>query len=204
MILFDQLRISDDGSKMYINARVNKASAFDKVYIESITIMTSEKVSETEPGVPTSDYIYTKKVEGEEKELNLVLTSADFYKTWKTDMKAMAFNQSDMCNTLFFVYIKCKGTVSSDVPCRLDESTTLGVTFWENLLYRKVMSYTKELSNRCEIPTGFIDLILLWNSFKAAVETEHYIPAIKYYNLLFNGIVPTEGRDTVRRCGCYG
>ena len=82
MVIFDQLRISDDGRRMYINVHVNKADYFNNAYIDSITIMTSDKVLETAPGTPTSDYIYTKKIEGNEKEVNLVLTANDFTKTW--------------------------------------------------------------------------------------------------------------------------
>jgi len=108
MIIFDQLRISDGGDKMYINAHVNEAEYFDNIYIESVTIMTSDKVSETSSSTPNSDYIYTKTIEGDTKELNLVLTAFDFVKTWETDPKAMAFKQSEMSTTLFFVYIICK------------------------------------------------------------------------------------------------
>lgn len=105
MILFDQLRISDDGQRLYINAHVNKADYFKNMYIDSVVIMTADKVSETAPGTPTSDYIYKKEIEGNVKELDLVLTPLDLTKSWETDPKAMAFNRADMSNTLFFVYL---------------------------------------------------------------------------------------------------
>lgn len=206
MIIFDQLRISDDGRKMYINAHVNKADYFDNTYIDSITIMTSDKVLETAPGTPTSDYIYTKKVEGNEKEINLVLTANDFTRTWEKDPKTMPFKQGDMSRTLFFVYIKCKweGTPGECIPCTLDEETTLGVTFDENMLYQRVMEYTKDLLDECKIPIAFMDFILLWNAFKASIETEHYIPAIKFFNMLF-GIVDASGhKGIIKGCGCNG
>lgn len=206
MIIFDQLRISDDGRKMYINAHVNKADYFDNAYIDSITIMTSDKVLETAPGTPTSDYIYTKKIEGNEKEINLVLTANDFTRTWERDSKAMPFKQGDMSRTLFFVYIKCKweGTPGECIPCTLDEETTLGVTFDENILYQRVMDYTKDLLDECKIPIAFMDFILLWNAFKASIETEHYIPAIKFFNMLF-GIVDASGhKGIIKGCGCNG
>lgn len=206
MIIFDQLRISDDGRKMYINAHVNKADYFDNAYIDSITIMTSDKVLETAPGTPTSDYIYTKKIEGNEKEINLVLTANDFTRTWEKDPKAMPFKQGDMSRTLFFVYIKCKweGTPGECIPCTLDEETTLGVTFDENMLYQRVMDYTKDLLDECKVPIAFMDFILLWNAFKASIETEHYIPAIKFFNMLF-GIVDASGhKGIIKGCGCNG
>lgn len=204
MIVFDQLRISDDGKRMYINAHVNKAEYFKDIYIDSITIMTADKVSETDPATPTSDYIYTKKVEENVKELNLVLEASDLSKSWETDPKAISFNRRDMSKTLFFVYIKCKGVPEECTPCRLDEETTLGVMFDENMLHQRVMEYTKELVADCNIPTDFIDFILLWNAFKAAIETEHYITAIKFYNLLFDFVGKGYKDRIVKTCGCHG
>lgn len=204
MIIIDQLRISDDGKRMYINVHVNKASYFDDIYIDSITIMTSDKVSETSPGIPTSEYIYTKKIDGNEKELSLVLTAADFAKTWKSNPKAMAFKQSDMSRTLFFVYVKCKGVPDACTPCTLDEEVTLGVTFDENVLHQRVMDYTKGLLDDCNVPVGFIDFILLWNAFKASIETEHYIAAIKFFNMLFGKVMDTGHKGIIKGCGCHG
>lgn len=204
MILFDQLRISDDGQRLYINAHVNKADYFKNRYIDSVVIMTADKVSETAPGTPTSDYIYKKEIEGNVKELDLVLTPLDFTKSWETDPKAIAFNRADMSNTLFFVYIKCKGTPGECTPCRLDEETTLGVVFDENVLYQRVMNYTKELVADCSIPTEFTDFILLWNAFKAAIETEHYVAAIKFYNKLFGVVRSSYSNNIIKTCGCNG
>ena len=204
MILFDQLRISDDGQRLYINVHVNKADYFKNMYIDSVVIMTADKVSETAPETPTSDYVYKKEIEGNTKELDLVLTPLDLTKSWETDPKAIAFNRADMSNTLFFVYIKCKGTPGECTPCRLDEETTLGVVFDENVLYQRVMDYTKELVADCSVPTEFTDFILLWNAFKAAIETEHYVAAIKFYNKLF-GIVRNSYNNTIiKTCGCNG
>lgn len=187
---------------MYINAHVNTAEYFENVYIDSVTIMTAEKVSESDPGTPTSDYVYTKTFEGSEKEVNLVLTAFDFVRSWETDVKKMSFKEGDISNTLFFVYIKCKGTVSSNVPCTLDEQTTLGVVFDETMFYQKVMNHTRELLRDCCVPRMFIDFILLWNAFKASVETEHFISAIKFYNMLFD--VKDSKVGPIKGCGCHG
>nr|DAD82354.1 MAG TPA: hypothetical protein [CrAss-like virus sp. ctcfK29] len=204
MIIFDQLRISDDGKRMYINAHVNKADYFNDIYIDSIVIQTADKVSETDPGLPTSDYVYIKKAEENVKELNLVLEASDLSRSWESDPKAIAFNRGDMSKTLFFIYIKCKGTPGSCTPCRLDEETTLGVVFDENVLHQKVMDYTKELVADCNVPSAFIDFILLWNAFKSAIETEHYIPAIKFFNMMFEEVGKSCQSRTIKTCGCNG
>lgn len=204
MIIFDQLRISDDGKRMYINVHVNKADYFNDIYIDSIVIQTADKVSETNPGLPTSDYIYIKKAEENVKELNLVLEASDLSRSWESDPKAIAFNRGDMSKTLFFVYVKCKGTPGSCTPCRLDEETTLGVVFDENVLHQKVMDYTKELVADCSIPSAFIDFILLWNAFKSAIETEHYIPAIKFFNMMLEEVGKSCQSRTIKTCRCNG
>ena len=196
-VLFDQLRISDDGKRMYINLHVNKAEYFSNIYLDSITIMTSDKVLETNPYMPTEDYIYRKTFVGNQKELDLVLSASDFNEH---------FPQSNLENNLFFVYIKVKGTPDPCTPCTLDDEITIGVTFDDKLLYQKVMGFTKQLADNCRIPVGYADFILLWNAFKASVETDHWIPAIKYYNMLFDmGDINTSSKSSgLKPCGCHG
>lgn len=204
MVIIDQLRLSDDAQKMYINVHVNKASYFDKIYLDRIVIMTADQVLEEttalpyptdKDGNPTSCIYDSKPIEGDKKELSLVLTVNDFL-TLKT---------TDMSKTLFFVYIKCRGTLGPCTPCRFDEMTTLGVTFDEKLLYRRVMDYARQLADDCKVPIGFADFILLWNAFKASIATEHYVPAIKYWNMLFGKEGYYVGNDvTSNGCGCHG
>ena len=192
MLLIDQLRISDDGKRMYINAHVNTASYFDNIYIDKITIMTEDKVSEMAPEMFTEDYIYQQTIDGNQKELALVLTATDFNEK---------FAKSTLTENLFFVYITCKGTPDPSIPCRLDELTTLGVTFDDTLLYQKVMNQSRGLVNECDIPQELLDMILLWGGFKAAIETEHYIQAIDFWKKLFKN---SNSSGTYNGCGCHG
>lgn len=213
MVIISQLRLSDDAKRMYVNAHVNTADYFKDIYLERIVIMTADKVLEAAAAdlYPTDsegnplNYIYTKKFDDNTKEANLVLTVNDFARKYETEADKINFRQSDMSNTLFFVYIKCKGTVGECTPCRLDELTTLGVTFDEKLLYQRVMDYTKSLVDDCKVPVGFTDFILLWNAFKASIETDHYVPAIKYWNMLFGKDGYYAGNSiTSNGCGCHG
>lgn len=195
MLLFDQLRISDDGKRMYINIHVNFATYFDNIMLDSITICTADQVSETNPNAPSQDYIY-KKVYTEDLQVdNIVLTPQDMNEN---------FTKSSFSSDLFFVYVKCKGTPDQCTPCTLDEEITLGVTFDESVFYQKVMQLTKQLADECKISKDFIDMILLWNGFKAAVETEHYIPAIDFWKKLFFGHHGMLGLSNSKPCGCHG
>lgn len=197
-VIIDQLRISDDGRRMYINVHVNKAEPFNGVYLENITIMTADKVSETNPGSPTEDYIYSKTFDaGTESAALELIPSRDFNEQ---------YTRPDMGNTLFFVYVTTNwdNRSGSDccIPCRLDELTTVGVTFDEKLLHQKVMEYTRDLVQDCSVPHDFIDFILRWNAFKSSVETEHWIQALKFYKLLFDDAGSTF--TGIKRCGCHG
>ena len=62
-VIFDQLRISDDGQSMFIDAHVNKAYYFDNVYLKRITICKEDQVSETNPTSYSDNYIYQQDIE---------------------------------------------------------------------------------------------------------------------------------------------
>lgn len=228
MVQFDQLRISDDGKSLYIDIHVNKASYFKNVYIDSVTIIDANSkerdcnskdytgISETNPYAPNDHFIYKKALSDNEKELHLVLTKADLdgaFTNTNSEGNAinsskpyakLAFNKSSFSDSLLFVYVTCKGVQSECTPCVLDSSKpTIGVVFDEKLLYQRVMDYTKQLADTCVIPKGYIDFILLWNAFKASIETEHWVPAIKYWHMLFDLPSLINGR-TIKGCGCHG
>lgn len=230
MVIFDQLRISDNGELLFINAHVNRATPYNNVYIKSITIMTATDdsgkiiVSESDPDCPNDNYIYKKlySLSDKVREINLVLGKPElneaFNNTNLSNGNALDaskptakvdFSYSDFTKALFFVYIECSPmdeatAIQCCIPCSERKETTLGVTFDYNMLYQAVMNFTRELADDCEIPKNFIDFILQWDAFKAAVDTEHYIPAINFYNNLFGGRNSITGIGGTKRCGCHG
>jgi hypothetical protein len=193
MVLFDQLRISDDGKRMYINAHVNKADVFADTTIEKMCICLGNKVYEATTIDPESNsIIYSKDYLEGTKEINEVISIDD---------EDLIYNKSSF-KDLFFVYIKCANVPEEGKCYSMVGNYVLGVTFDESLLYQKVMGFTKGLADECQVPVGFADFILLWNAFKAAVETEHFIPAVKYWNMLFDKNSGSHGNN--KPCGCHG
>ena len=214
MIIFDQLRISDDGKQLYINAHVNRASYFANVVITEVTVMTADYILETDPCTPTRDYIYKKTFAGE-KEIDLVLDRGvldyAFAGTNTNEASAtVSFDKTTFSHDLIFVYIKAYGVTDECVPCSLQKEYTVGVTFDESLLYQKVLGYVKAMQQDCNVPVGFVDYILWWNLFKAAVETEHFVDAINIWKRLFglnvteqnNSHLVTGYKNPI--CGCHG
>jgi hypothetical protein len=195
-VIFDQLRISDDGRRMFIDVHVNKADYFDNFTITSIGITTADHITESTvfTDLTESDYIYKKVFDEGVKEASLMLTpDEDFNENYK---------EHTMGRNLFFVWVECSGTYSECTPCFADEPT-LGITFDAKLLYQQAMGYTKELADDCTISEGFIDFILTYSAFKSAVETDHYCDAKTFYNQLL-GISKDTPKKIGRRCGCHG
>lgn len=192
MIIFDRLQVSDSGKMLHIDIHVNKASYFDSVYISKVIIKTQNQVSESDPVSTADSNIYEQVVEGSVRELSLSLKAG------------IDLSVDTLTDKLLFVYVIAGGTPGIDTPCRLDEPVTLGVTFDKSILYQKVMQLTRNLADNCEIPKALIDMILLWYGFKSAIETEHYIPAIDFWNKLFGRQYKLSSIESFKGCGCNG
>lgn len=109
---------------------------------------------------------------------------------------------ADLSKDMLYVYFSITGIPSPDTPCRLDEIYTLGVTFNEGAIYNRMMGYTKEIINTCEVPKGFIDMILQLEAVKASIETENYASANKFYRRLIN--TKSSVSTSNINCGCHG
>ena len=189
MVVIEQLRISPDGQKLFIDAHINKSSYFENLVIDKISIDTQNTVLQSFDG-PSENPVFTHSTITNTlrpKEVHLVVD------------KNMI--DADLSKDMLYVYFHVSGTPSSNTPCGLDSPYTLGVTFNEGIIYNRMMGYTKEITNTCEIPMGFIDMILQLEAIKAAIETENYVTANKFYNRLIN--LKSSSTSNIN-CKCYG
>ena len=189
MVVIEQLRISSDGQKLFIDAHINKSSYFENLVIDKISIDTQNTVLQSFDG-PSENPVFTHSTITNTlrpKEVHLVV-----------DKNII---DADLCKDMLYVYFHVSGTPSSNTPCGLDSPYTLGVTFNEGIIYNRMMGYTKEIANTCEIPMGFIDMILQLEVIKAAIETENYVTANKFYNRLIN--LKSSSTSNIN-CKCHG
>lgn len=129
------------------------------------------------------------------QEVHLVLSNCMFNEK---------FREKNLSRHMFFVWIKAAGTPDMNTPCRLDEATTIGVTFDYGLIYQNALCFTRELTRNCQVPSDFVNFILNYAALKLAIETEHYIVAIDYFKwLLHNGCNRAAGGKGPRPCGCH-
>lgn len=217
MVIFDQLRISDDGKELYISVHINDAVAkdyatdgyikpFEKVYLKSLTIVSADKVSETSTSVPTEGRLYHIDFDKNTKSASLVIHEWELKEAPTVDEEGKIHNPcapKKPVDGLFFVFVETEGEADGCVPCAYSKNVATAVVFDESLLYQKAMNYTRELVQDCNVPQGFADFILQWNAFKSSVETEHWNSAIKFYNMLF-GATNTPVTTATKGCGCHG
>lgn len=208
MIVFDQLRISDDGDNLIISVHVNNASNFENVILRDIAILTADKASQTTDLFPYIDSIYYYTFAHGLKSADFVLDKGSFdaaYTHTSTDGSTASVPfTGELSNNMFYVYIRVSGAPDECTPCDISKEVTLGVTFDDTIFYQNVMQHTRDLADTCEISKGFIDMILKWNGLKAAIETEHYPVAYDFWKQLILG----EGSGGVsyrtKKCGCHG
>ena len=198
MVIFDQVRISDDGKIFYLDAHVKTSASFDDVYITKLAIMRDTEISETDvTEFPVGDYAYFEgwDIDEEVKEIHKVVTLNDFNPLLSPTIK-------DLSHNLFFVYIECEGTPSFDTPCNSYNNPSIAVTYDTGRIYSIGMNYVRELSVDCTIPSGFINFILNNEALKFAIGTGHYIPAKQYFNNVMGYSSGSIG--TIKKCGCHG
>lgn len=185
MITLNECKIDQKGKKFHIEATIKDLRYYDNVYIDSVVIDTNETYS---PSGPSDKPVFKKELEGDEKYIDLCITA-----------KEMSLETFD--NNMFFVYIMAKGTPAPDTPCGMDNEYILSVVINYRPIYNMIMGYIKELNSECNIPKGFIDMILRMKAFEIALKTGNYPTAIKWWEKFFKNKVSVSYK---KGCGCNG
>lgn len=182
MIVFEQCRIDDAGKKLIIEAAVENLKYYDDVYISDIIITTEE-------GYTTQTDILLNKPDIPEdcKRLRLCLNSDDLNKTSLNDH-------------IFFIYIITKGYPAPDTPCGMDNHTAMTIAVNMRPIYNKAMGYIRELKSTCDIPRGFIDMILRLKAFNLSLRTGNYPVAIEQWKTFFKDKINV---SSSKGCGCH-
>lgn len=184
MLKFSELRVFR--GHLLITVEVQQIeNYYDNVYINSIKIDTQDTFKSTGP---SGNLIYQT-------------TAPEGSKKFTLDLQARDFNSSiNMSKTMFFVYAEPTGIPDPSTPCGLDNAVTLGVTFDKCPILNQTMAYVKEVNNTCEIPNGFINMILQYKAIQYAIDSGHFEEAIKFYNKFYGKIT----NRTFNKCKCNG
>jgi hypothetical protein len=207
MIQFNELRITPDSQYLIIDASIDNSSYYDNVILDSIVIDTQDTYV---ANGPSSNPIYTHKIDydytystSEECNCNPVLNEDKTYCLTQGGKNIrLILSAKDLGITLndnmFFVYAIATGTPAPDTPCGMDNSVIMSTVINLYAIYQESIKYIHELNCDCNIPRGFINMILKYKAIELCIKTGNYIQAIKYWKKFLLGL----NSVTSYKCRC--
>lgn len=202
MVIFSELALSEDGSRLSVECSVRDLSIYDGMYIKSIAVeyYANAQVS----GEPSEKAIHIFDNAGADKTVKYVRTYLD---ASDARVKKM-FELSTFSGGLFYIIVECDGELGAAVaglPCGYDETRDTGVILDWCLLYRIGMNYIAEMNCKCHSEcrnlSGFDGFVILWHSIRVASESKD----LTMLNTLwkkFLRVVWTVGKNISSNCGC--
>lgn len=188
MVVFQELRISPDGSTLFIDANIASGDYYKNLYIDSIYIDTEETF--TPNGNPSSK---AKKVYTNTSNNNSV-------RSVRLELTEENINLGSLSNHIFYVYVKVSGVPDPTTPCYANKIYTIGVVLNWFPIYQKslkVLGVIKD--NCCSFPKEATDFIIKLKGFEISLRTSQYIKANQIYNSWFKNIKS----DIINlNCGC--
>ena len=201
MIQFNELRITQDGKNLIIDAQVQDISYYTDVYIDSIIIDSQNTfVSSGASSSPLFKYTYdatTASTLG-----YVTLTSGGKLKGIRMTIPYNSLGEtSNLDKDLLFVYVTIIGTPSSNTPCNMDLTYELGIVYNTYPFYLRGMNFIKELNSSCELPKQLIDYMLRQKVLETCIQVGDYTKAVEYWKKFFTGDYQVINLKT---CSCNG
>ena len=202
MVIFSELALSEDGSRLSVECSVRDLSIYDGMYIKSIAVeyYANAQVS----GEPSEKAIRIFDNAGADNTVKYVRTYLD---ASDARVKKM-FELSTFSGGLFYIIVECDGELGAAVaglPCGYDETRDTGVILDWFLLYRIGMNYIAEMNCKCHSEcrnlSGFDGFVILWHSIRVASESKD-LTMLKTLWKKFLRVVWTVRKNISSNCGC--
>lgn len=216
MIVINECRIDAEGKCLVLEATVDTLNYYDKVYIDSVIIDNDRTYV---ANGPSSRPIYQKTFDPicppvltDEDTCHYTVTEDSNCQCGNIHMNPIPqrhiriiipereLKGSSLNDNIFFIYVVAAGYPGPNCPCGMDNKYTMAVAVNMRPIYNMAMGYIKELNNNCQVPKGFIDMILRIKAFELSMKTGHYPTAFEQWQYLFKNKrnVPSLNRP----CGC--
>lgn len=204
MVIFNELRITDDKKALIVDCMVEGLDIYNNMYIESIYLDYYKSCSTI--GVPSDNAIClfdntenpdtTVKAKRIRK---LVDTLPDTFGTDKFD------------GGLFYVIVKCNGKLPAEAAlfsCGTDDVVDVGIVLDWYSLYKKGMAYISYLASGCNDPcadtASYQQFIFIWHALNSAIAAKDYHQICKVWEKFIRASIPTTSLNTITTgCGCH-
>lgn len=187
MITFNELRFSEDGRTIIIDASVSSSTYYENVYIETVSI---DSHKDYVPSGPSSNAQGLWGSPNEPaKNVRLEVPLDNIKRRSKEDM--------------FYVYVQTTGTPSPETPCGMDNITTMGILVDWKYLYHKGLKFMKQvIDGCCDIPRDAIDWFLRYKTLEMCLATGNYPKANDIWDRWFSEEnSPSQRSIAVSGCG---
>ena len=214
MIVFNNVRISQDDKYITIDAEIENNKYYENMYIDSVIIDNQDTFS---PNGPSSNTIYTYKAQPlnsdiyTEDDLANKVTDEDnipvqdknntyYSRKVHLELTKVDLNLATLEKNIFFIYIVAGGVPASDTPCGYDNNIAVKVLVNTYPIYRNIMNYIKELGNTCSISYNLIDKSLQLKMLDISIQIGNNIEAINIWKKYFMDNITNEPIN----CNCNG
>lgn len=201
MVIFNELRITEDRSCLIVDCEIENVDIYANMYISSIYLDYYKNT--TAASMPSSKAVCLYENTGSDttvKGKRVTLT--------ELGLSSAGMGVSAFKDGLFYVIVNCDGTLPSNIgnyPCGYDDTTKVAVVLDWKTLYERGMGYLSSLFGDCGNPCGdtgpFEHLAIIWNALRLAIDICNW----DLVKELWNKLVRTFGSNTstgVSGCGC--
>lgn len=206
MVVFDELRITEDGKYLYIGAHLRKELQEEEARIEEVWVCDSSNYEEgLIPSKAEMVYQYNKISGGSLKSIDLKISPNGKYNEQGYLINTWDNLPSTFSGKLLFVYVVVASVDELTSNCGCASNPSVGVALDMGLIYNQFMRYINELNrpNLCNttIPQGFTDFILRFNALLLAMDSKHYKKGIEFFDKWFS---KDSKLVSSSNCGCHG
>lgn len=201
MVVFDELRITNDGEYLIIDVRIRKENIYSSVNITSIVVGTHKNYTEGESKGTTINFTSLNQYTDNNRHVLLRLSNYDLNPTATEGTKDYINLKKD----LIYVYVDTTPlNTQCDLPCDMMQVHNIGATLYMSNIYNAFMQQMNEFNNKScsnQVPQNLIDLILRYTALTTALDSKHFIKANDFYNKWFTD---TDYNTFKSDCGCNG
>lgn len=204
MVIFNELRISDDKQSLTIDCAVEGLDIYSDMYIKNIYLEYYKNASTY--GVPSTKAIkvYDDEDSLESKAVRICVDAAEL--ALHSDFGTATFDKG-----LFYVIVNCDGDLPADVSllsCGMDNTVDVGVALDWKRIYQVGMQYISSLNAKCFDAcgdlTGYKSFVLIWYALRFAISSCDYVQVERtwenFLKIYSNNNTPLFSAG----CGCQG
>ena len=204
MVRFNELRITEDGKCLIVDCEIEQVGLYADMYIDEIRLDYYKNVDSS--GIPTTKSYQMWKYQEDNPKMRGVRVSM-----FDSKLPELEWGTDTFKDGLFYVTVICGGDLNmtvngSELPCGTDNPVdTQAVIDWKGF-YERGMQFVSSMygcgADKCEIPAGFEDFILLWNALKTAIAVCDWPLVAKLWDRILRSRAYNKTVGFSGGCGC--